>query len=64
MASIKHTQNCGGVFPKLKVAVAFLKYADIVVASIQLTCWNLGLIVYRGLHSAKLYVSLLDDLKK
>jgi hypothetical protein len=37
MASIKRTQNCGGIFPKLKVTLVFFKYANIVVASIQLT---------------------------
>jgi hypothetical protein len=37
MASIKYTHNCSGVFPKLKVVVAFLKYAKVAMASIQLT---------------------------
>jgi hypothetical protein len=37
MASIKGTHNSSGIFSKLKVVVAFLKYAKVVVASIQLT---------------------------
>jgi hypothetical protein len=37
MAFLKRTKNWSGVYPKLKVAMAFLKYAEITVASIQLT---------------------------
>jgi hypothetical protein len=37
MASVKCTHNCGGVFPKLKIVVLFLKYTEIAMASIQLT---------------------------
>jgi hypothetical protein len=37
MASIKPTQNCNGVFSNLIVVVAFLKYAKVAMASIQLT---------------------------
>jgi hypothetical protein len=37
MASIKYTHNCNDLFLKLKVVVAFLKYAKIAMASIQLT---------------------------
>jgi hypothetical protein len=39
MAFLKGTKNWSGVFPKLKVAMAFLKYAKIAVASIQLTLY-------------------------
>jgi hypothetical protein len=37
MATIKGRENCSGIFRKVKVTVAFLKYAKIAVASIKLT---------------------------
>jgi hypothetical protein len=37
MASIKHTHNYSGIFPKLRIAVTFLKFAEIAMAFIQLT---------------------------
>jgi hypothetical protein len=37
MAYIKCTHNCSGIFPKLRIAVAFLKFTEIAMASIQLT---------------------------
>jgi hypothetical protein len=41
MAFLKRTKNWSGIFPKLKVAMAFLKYAEIALASIQLTLVNI-----------------------
>jgi hypothetical protein len=40
MAFLKRTKNWSGVFLKLKVVIAFLKYAEIEVASIQLTLFT------------------------
>jgi hypothetical protein len=37
MAFFKHTWNWSGIFLKLEIAMVFLKYAEIAVASIQLT---------------------------
>jgi hypothetical protein len=37
MVSTKDTRICSGIFPKLEVAVAFLKFVEIAMASIQLT---------------------------
>jgi hypothetical protein len=37
MASIKFTHNCSDVSLKLKVVMAFLKYVEISMMSIQLT---------------------------
>jgi hypothetical protein len=37
MASTKDTHICSGIFLKLEVVVAFLKFAEIAMASIQLT---------------------------
>jgi hypothetical protein len=40
MASIKGTDNSSGIFSKLKIAVAFLKFVEITMASIQLTLYS------------------------
>jgi hypothetical protein len=37
MASTKDTHICSGIFSKLKVGVAFLKFVEIAMQSIQLT---------------------------
>jgi hypothetical protein len=37
MAYLKGTYICNGIFPKLRVAMAFLNFAEIAMASIQLT---------------------------
>jgi hypothetical protein len=41
MASAKGRENYSGIFLKLKVAMAFLKYAKIAVASIKITLFVL-----------------------
>jgi hypothetical protein len=69
MASIKCTHNYNGVFPKLKFIVVFLKYAEIAMASIQLTLtknkeqyranWPKLLIITSKLRKAQGIASLL-----
>jgi hypothetical protein len=36
MASTSYIENCSGISQKMKVAVSFLKYPEIAMASIQL----------------------------
>jgi hypothetical protein len=37
MAYLKGTHICSGIFPKLRVAMAFLNFVEIAMASVQLT---------------------------
>jgi hypothetical protein len=64
MASLKDTHVYNGIFSKLKVVVAFLKFAEIAMTSIQLTFiqkllrftssrWRIATSCYNSLHGKK-----------
>jgi hypothetical protein len=58
MAYLKGTHICSGIFPKSRVAMAFLNFAEIAMASIQLT-----LISYSRRKHENIYVRYISEKK-